>query len=366
MGEFYIDRIQTACYFRGWTWTELAARANISDKSLRLLRTGVAPFTSEYAEKLSRAFNLPLSFFILHDEIAPETQLTFRTPQRSSKVRKRQVATEYSLLSATVQRVAKMAYVEKKNLWLNAVAPINNPTYAEIERIAQEARLVLGVEKNGPVPNVTRAFERGGISIAPLHENKNDPEIMDGVSNPQLTLPVIGYLKHKESGDRQRFTIAHEAGHIILQKNRKLLSKKVQEEEANYFASAFLFPEEDARHIFTPSMDLMDYVRLKATWGVSIAAMITRASRLGIINQERQRSLMVQLSARHWRKSEPVHVEQEKPILLKQMVGSSLGTIIDATHVEASAISIESFLGLPFNLFSDWCQGLVKTDNFDL
>ena len=178
---------------------------------------------------------------------------------------------------------------------------------------------------------------------------------------------MIGYYSHPDTGDRLRFTIAHEVGHLILHKYADTsLTWKIREDEANQFASAFLMPENDARNILKPYMNLTDLLSIKARWGISIAALITRATRLSIIDKDRQRSLMVQLSARHWRQHEPIHVEVESPILLRQMVGSAFGEILSPTHIKASRRGVEGFLGLPFSLVSGWCDGLSEMDKSNL
>lgn len=83
-------------------------------------------------------------------------------------------------------------------------------------------------------------------------------------------------------------------------------------------------PKADAERVLDPLMNLVDYRALKAEWGILISGLIMRARKLGIIDMDRARSLMVQLSARGWRKREPVHVELERPVALKQILGGTV------------------------------------------
>jgi Zn-dependent peptidase ImmA (M78 family) len=64
------------------------------------------------------------------------------------------------------------------------------------------------------------------------------------------------------------------------------------------------------------SLTLHGYMKIKATFGISIQATITRGRRLILISRERQRSLVIQISTRGWRKNEPVSVGKESPVLL--------------------------------------------------
>ena len=112
----------------------------------------------------------------------------------------------------------------------------------------------------------------------------------EGISHPSgMTRPIVAYTKKRRSGDGIRFTIAHEAGHLILQRKRMPATKKMREEEAHRFAGAFLLPLKDAKTVLNPKMELRDFVEIKAGWGIAISALITREARMGIIDRERQR-----------------------------------------------------------------------------
>ncbi len=370
MSEFSHDRIQVACELRGWSLVELSNRANINYQTLIDLKKGRKEFNEELAQFLSRALNLPINFFIIKGSTPEESTLTFRAPRTLTKRRKLQIMSEYGLLSSAVKSLIEMSRMDGQSQWIPDVASKARPTADSIEHVAMLTRMILNLRSSGPVPNVIRAFERGGMVVAPLQSSNladKQGRRADGISQPSSVVPVIGYYSHPDTGDRLRFTIAHEVGHLILHKYADTsLTWKIREDEANQFASAFLMPENDARNILKPYMNLTDLLSIKARWGISIAALITRATRLSIIDKDRQRSLMVQLSARHWRQHEPIHVEVESPILLRQMVGSAFGEILSPTHIKASRRGVEGFLGLPFSLVSGWCDGLSEMDKSNL
>jgi hypothetical protein len=73
---------------------------------------------------------------------------------------------------------------------------------------------------------------------------------------------------------------------------------------------------ERAQENISERNNLSDYARLKATWGVSIQALIQRGYALDLVGETRRRSLFVQLSSKGWRKQEPVHVGREALLLL--------------------------------------------------
>lgn len=84
-------------------------------------------------------------------------------------------------------------------------------------------------------------------------------------------------------------------------------------------------PRQRAEETIGESTTLTGYARLKATWGISIQALIVRAHDLGLISDTRKRSLFVQLSSKGWRKSEPVVVGREAPLLMWTLLSRKYG-----------------------------------------
>ncbi|WP_270200072.1 ImmA/IrrE family metallo-endopeptidase [Bifidobacterium pseudocatenulatum] len=172
-------------------------------------------------------------------------------------------------------------------------------------------------------------MERRGVVVAPLTVDAGDA-VSDGVTYPGMAL--IGYFPEGKPGDRLRFTIAHELGHLVLHRHRRPIDAALMEREANEFAGEFLFPETDARAVLAPGMTLEDYRYVKSGWGISIAASVRRAFDLGVIDHDKYTSLYVRMSQRRWTKREPVGVKAERPVLLSQMLGRAFGGLDDDGH----------------------------------
>jgi Zn-dependent peptidase ImmA (M78 family) len=215
-----------------------------------------------------------------------------------------------------------------------------------IEDLAIETRENLGLDPLGPVRNVTRSLERGGIVVAPLAFSDNDDQYetvghfgascWPGPPDPA----VVGYFEGG-TGDRQRFTLAHELGHLVLHTRRRFVPDP--EDEANRFAAAFLVPRERAVEFVTNDITLRDFARLKATWGVSIQALIMRCGQLGLIDPPRKTSLFKQLSARGWRKTEPVQVHRETPALLTKLIEARFGEGMPGYRRAAEVLGLPAF-----------------------
>jgi Zn-dependent peptidase ImmA (M78 family) len=92
-----------------------------------------------------------------------------------------------------------------------------------------------------------------------------------------------------------------------------------QEEQADQFASELLMPAKAIRAELS-NLDMPALARLKARWGVSMAALIRRARDLGAISDYRYKELNIELSKAGWRSREPVEVSPERPRLLADVV----------------------------------------------
>jgi Zn-dependent peptidase ImmA (M78 family) len=126
------------------------------------------------------------------------------------------------------------------------------------------------------------------------------------------------------------------------------------ESEAHQFAGAFLMPLADAKVAMNSLSMLSDFMMMKSGWGISISALVSRARNAGIISYDRYRSLYMQISARGWRKQEPVEVGLEQPLLLKTMLSQKYGDTSGAIN----SFSVEKDLGIPFRYLDMWSGGL--------
>lgn len=204
-------------------------------------------------------------------------------------------------LSSRVERSPKMA--------LDRIGPPMSLT--NVEELAQEVRCgVLDQEETNPIRNLTSAVERAGICLVPIAGLTG----IDGLSSWVDGQPVIG-LDPTVPGDRFRFSMLHELGHLSMHRTKS----DITEDEANRFAGAVLIPEAELEAALDSRMaPLRDFVHLKQRWGVSVAALVYRSRELGLIDDNRFRSLQIQMSK--WRRQEPESFDAIPGGLLPKLV----------------------------------------------
>lgn len=346
------------------TQKRLSEQTGISQATLSKIENRQVEFTKPLAVKMSMAIDYPLTFFEGQSGPLPVTSLTYRHTSSTSVGELNSIAAEYSMLCDVVDNLSARLQLQPKTLWLDEFAVHTKPTDGEIERLAEKTRGKLGIPASGSIGNLTRTLERVGIIIAPIHGLASKLKALlnsDGVTMPsrnKWSMPVIGYSQRDNTGDRLRFTIAHELGHLILHRYRKPIAYRDMEREAHRFAGALLMPQQDAKILLKGYFMLSDLMKLKATWGMSIASIVSRASNLGLIDANRTRSLQIQINSRGWRKQEPVHVGDEHPLLLRQIIQAEYGA--GESKREIDSFAAEKGLNVPFRYLDQWSDGLVE------
>ena len=155
--------------------------------------------------------------------------------------------------------------------------------------------------------------------------------------------PIVA-VSSRWLGDRQRFTLAHELGHLLLAGR---LDAEVNEEKAcDRFAGAFLAPKAAVLQLLGQSrkgLEWQELFALKHEFGLSMAGWFQRAKQCGVITEAAHLALWKRFSAKGWRKDEPGDpVPREHPRLFEQLVYRALGeqdrksTRLNSSHIQKS------------------------------
>ena len=308
-------RLKDLRLLHGMTQKSFAEALSTTQSHLSKVERRLMPADSLIA-RATFTFAPPKGFFDAPTTPYGSGALNFRTKKLSARVMEAANATFAELERAARTQLAGTRYL---NISLDALLDRSEPLgINQINEIADRTRTLLNVPQTGPVLNVTRATERAGIPVLYLDNPFIDISDIDGISSPNVDEDrgVIA-VKKDQDGARTRFTRAHELGHLVMHTALRPGLEKVRETEAHRFAGAFLMPAADAHAQLSPTLTLEGFAQVKARYAMSIAALIRRAYELQIISQERYRSLNIQLSSRGWRKSEPVTVPVETPLLLE-------------------------------------------------
>ena len=260
---------------------------------------------------LSQALEVPLDSLFGGDELLTLEAVEFRT---RSAFGWRDTG---RLQAAVVDRLERYREVEAA-LGLGALAwhrpraaryPVTD--LADAERAARSVRAEWNLGLSG-IANLVEILEDRGIKVLQLELPDKLAGIAAWVRPPgKPSLPVV-VVNRGHPGERQRFTLAHELGHLVLSPEDPTNS----EEAANRFAGAFLLPAE-ALWIEIGKrrthLGLDELFLLKSLLGVSVQALAYRCLELGIINPAHHRRLFRHFTEEGWRTSPYPEPEQLAP-----------------------------------------------------
>lgn len=321
---------------RALTQHELAARTEIDQALISKYENG-RPINDSDLKKISEILQLPEAFFRRQIPIhAPNgaSMIMFRRRKTASTKVQDQVIMEMNWLRDNVRILRESVDVQG---FFNI--PLYEPEEGspeEIESIAERVRLELRILP-GPVKSVIRSLESMGVVI--IH--KELPTKVDAILDSSLVDSPIALLKDNIPGGRQRFSLAHELGHLVMHNTIKFDLDAI-EEQADRFASAFLMPAYDIKTKLR-KLTLERLIALSAEWQVSVQALVRRAADLDLLTDRQYRYWNVQLSQNGFRTSEPVPLPVEFPTLIESLINIHLNQLDYSVNELASVLTMEDW-----------------------
>lgn len=198
--------------------------------------------------------------------------------------------------------------------------------------------------KRGPIAEVVGTLESHGVVCTRL---RLEEARVDAFSVNFAQHPVAVLATDKDKWDRSRFDAAHELGHLVM--HDEAAGVPEAERQANEFAAAFLMPERDIRRVLPRRAGWRELMELKSQWGVSIAALLMRARTLEVMPETTYVNATKVMSARGWRRHEPVEGEAELPTLLQDGLDRARRAGVEAESLRREA-------AIPSDVFKDICQ----------
>lgn len=315
---------------------DLAEKLGVTQSTIAQIEGGRFQPSEELVEALTMQLGYPLAFFTQDDPPHfPQGSMLWRAHSGLSALEKAE-AHRYGQLIYEISLKLSKHVKNKTPLRLPQLA--EEPTSPVIA--AQLTRDVLGLSPDMPIPHLVRAMEQIGVLVFPLPthlEGRDAYSLWNRFptlwTTQELTRPII-VLSGGVPGDRLRFSLAHELGHLVMHQSIQGASSAL-EDEAQQFAAEILMPETAAREKILPPVTISSLVALKPQWGMSIQALLLRARDLEIISYRQYRTLYDRIRHYDWQEHEPVEIVPEKPRALRQMIEMVYGSQIDYMRLAA-------------------------------
>ncbi|MCG9748239.1 XRE family transcriptional regulator [Shewanella sp. Isolate8] len=341
----FAERLERARKAAGLSMSALASEVGLSANAIKKYEHGTTMPSSSNLLKLAKALEVRTEYFFRPTKVKLE----------GVEYRKR-ASTPKKVLDRINGDVLDQAerWQELLELYPDSVKPIPEfslpdelpeqiTSLGQVEDLAIQMRQAWDLGLN-PIHDMIDTLEAKGVMI--ITTDVETDKKFDGLAGKIGNTPVV-VISTAQSGDRQRFTLAHELGHLVVHGR---LAEDIDEEKAcNAFAGAFLLPAqtliehlgEKRRHI-----EPRELFMLKHEYGISMLAALYRAGQCEIITQATQRSIFMFFSKNGWRTAEPGKAyPQETTYLLKQLVYRALGEeyIGESKAAELLGMSLSSF-----------------------
>lgn len=320
------QRLKNARLSAGLTLSQLGSQVGVSHTAIQKYENGKATPSSTGLLRIARACNVKTEYFFR----LKTTQLVDPDFRKHSAFGKRaQESLLLKVAEATEKRIELLQLFPESPLPTfevpaNLVETVGD--YEDLEGLAESLRQSWNLGLN-PISDLTGTLEDLGVLVISVDEQnpKFSGLTAKAVSTDGQTYPVIAVSK-LWAGDRQRFTLAHELGHLVLAGR---LAEDLDEEKAcDRFAGAFLAPSAAVlqglghdRKILEPR----ELYALKHEFGLSMQAGLQRAKQCQVISESTHLRLIKMFSAKGWRKTEPGEpLPSERPQVFEQLVYRAL------------------------------------------
>lgn len=320
---------------RGLTQQQLGERLRLHKANISRLETGDTRTSEEALLALSDALGYPPGFFTQPGGAMP-VNLAYRRRQQVPTKLISPVEAQVNIIRRHVQFITRSLRVPKPELPLFAITEKSTPAKAATT-LRQQWNVTTPV-----IAPLIKTIERSGIII---HSFDFGTERMDSCSILTDDKHPIIFLNSTLLGDRQRFSLAFELGHIVMHTYTPLLHNQDIHHEANLFAAELLMPEKEIRKDFASPITLPLLGELKLKWKVSMIALLYRADDLGLLTPNQKRYLIQQFNQQKIRRREPPELDSlpEKPQALRRLLAEymqktklGINQLCDVLHIQAS------------------------------
>jgi Zn-dependent peptidase ImmA (M78 family)/transcriptional regulator with XRE-family HTH domain len=309
---FNPDMLRLARDAREMTQAELAASSSVTQALISKLEHGlVSDPSDEVVGALSDTLRFPREFFFQQDRAVGFPHFHYR---RRAKMSVKSLSKIEAIINIRRQHLSKLL----RSFEDQVAKPIPQVDLDVIgstpEKVAEQMRAYWLLPR-GPIVNLTEIVEDGGGIVISASFNT---ALLDGVSFRSAGMPPLFFMNRDMPGDRYRFSLAHELGHMVL--HSIPAEDAVMESEAHRFAAEFLMPAAEIRpYLKNTNGKLSNFARVKTFWRVSIKALIKRAFELKVISDYQYKSLNIQYN-KTFVGGEPGDESPEIPTKLRDIV----------------------------------------------
>jgi len=335
------ERIERARQAAGLSLRDLAEEMDISHTAVSNYIKGKTTPSSTVLLRFAKALDVRVEYFFRRAEVRLEGVEYRKRTTLSVAAKKQIIADAEDQLERWLALEEFMPASWSRTFKLPSSLPKSIETGDDIEQAAMLMRKAWNLGHN-PIPDLIDTLEEQGLRVITV---KGDEEQkFDGFSAHCAETPVV-VVGELWCGDRQRFTLAHELGHLVL--HGRLADGMDEEKACHRFAGAFLAPQDVVINALGEQRHWLEFQELgllKEEFGLSMQAWIFRCADLGILPQTVKKELYKIFRANGWHKKEPGKpYPREETRLFKQRVYRALAEDLIGPSKAAELLGISLY-----------------------
>lgn len=291
----------------GWTLVRLSQETGISTRSLSDYENDRLEPSPQIVQRLAQELGVTEDFLRSADiEEIPVDRVSFRALSKMTAFQR-----DASLASARIAVLINEWIEDRFRLPVSTVPTLPGKN---AEAAAEDVRGLWGLGE-ASIGNMVHLCEAHGVRVFSLPQACHEVDAFSFRWGKRLFV----LLNTAKSGERGRFDIAHELGHLILHSEHEIPHGREAEQEANRFASAFLIPQRGvkAQRLYNANVDRI--IAAKKRWNVSAMALNYRLRELGMVTEWGHRTNATNLSRMGYRRGEPGGRSRETSQLLSKV-----------------------------------------------
>lgn len=292
--------IALAREYRGLTQEELARSIFVGQATIAKIESGLQTTIQDaVGELLCESLGFPPEFFSQDEDLIGfgSSAYYYRKKAELLASDRKRIHGMVNLIRIHLKRFLNFVEIGAKRSLPKL--DISEDYGGSAAKAAQAVRSFWGLP-DGPVNNLTGLIESAGVIVIPCDFGTR---AMDATSLRLAEMPPMIFINRNVPGDRWRFTLAHELGHLVMHQ----IPHEFMEDEADEFAAELLMQQVEIKAQLSryARLRIIDLANLKTYWKVSMGALIERAHDLNVIDDNQRRYLWMNMSKNGYRTNEP-------------------------------------------------------------
>ena len=288
------ERLERARRAAGLSLREVAAETGLSHTAIRKWEKNQLKPSSSQLIKLARLFGVRIEYFFRPQRVRLEAVEYRKHSTASKKVLTKVQADVLDQAERWQELLALFPQRPIPSFKLPEALPERFESVAQLDEAATTLRRAWNLGLN-PIPDLIDTLESQGLMV--IVTGADESGRVDGMAGRIDDVPFVVVSSHRP-GDRQRLTLGHELGHLVLhgRMTPELLAEgapgksedAAEEMLCHRFAGAFLLPAQalvERLGAHRTRLEVKELLLLKHEFGLSMQACLYRALQAGVISR---------------------------------------------------------------------------------